>query len=902
MTPMMPKEEMRRSGKRPQPPSGLSTTHSRSPLSANAFRAKVNWEAKYGEPCPYARSVRGGPCYPNMSRAGTAKMPICTKRNNDSARLCNTASSPWRRTSGGRWSRLRSGFDGAFEDSVCREHDVHPLDSGPTGSAKFIDKATGSSSSAMRRTMTTRCGARRFHQVVTGDKPGQRRTTPSLLEIHQRVINAALLELSQPHDMPFENLGERLGGEPDEQTYREGSIRVRGGKVLGGLPDCTIAVNRPSTAEERPASASYRDQLRSSRRKVDPGLRARHVGVVERTILPPFKENYEAWKIPLLRSGSPTTEDRSWGFYDDTFGDAEECPLDREFSSAADKKDKHRHLQGARTGSGSAMDRPSLPNSDTSIRRYSDHGESSSDSSSQSAISCTWSANDSPRVQFSTTSTISGVGQQPAADLMTAGTTVATSNSKAMGTLSTSNSLIEEPQVEHPSCIASEPDVSRLNVDDHCDRQDLRAISRGVVEAVADNAIHFVAFSSSDNDRQLERDPPGTALVLPHGLLADIAVGRKCLKPASDGPETAAQDKLLGLSPPSELEMEEMEASDRAAQLRELEDLIHHERLDQYNPAAFSRGALYGEGKHALVYRATAKNTTVVNDVITVMASAVAIDVISTALVLTTYALAPETATAELGTASAAISATMAAIVTENIIDATVAFVAAEAGGSEQAPVLAAKEFRNIRPSSPAVSFLRDARREIRMHLCLRHCDRIVKLQGVWLTPRITLLFDPMEGGSLHQFIREKYGQWQGFDRDEGGIESGSTNPLTPHPAFLVADVADSLVTLHRAGIIHRDVKTRNVMMFQPKQAPATAEDVHGGKTPAKSDAGPASIVEPISEGSHRGQDLTVTWEAKLGDLGSAALIPCETGAAALTEEVGTSGSTAPEVRLAWLI
>lgn len=840
-----------------------------------------------------------------MNRAGTAKMPVHTKGHSGRATLCNTASSSWRRTSGGRWRRLRSGFDGAFEDSVCREHDFNYLGIGPSGSTKFIDKTTRPSSSATRRTMTARCGTRRFYQTVTGGKPGLQRTIPSLLEIHQRVINAALLELSLPHEMPFENLRERLGGEPEEQTYREGSIRVRGGKVHGGLPDCAIAVKRPSTTGGRSTYAFCRGQSRSSRRKAAPGLRPRHEGVVERAILPLFQEKYEAWKIPLLRSGSPTTEDRSRGIYGDTFGDA----LDHKSSSfAGDKKGKRRHLQGARTDSGrsaygahkgSAMDRPSLPNGDIFMRCYSDHGESSSDSSSESAISCTWAANDSPRVQFNITSAISGVGQQPAANLMAESTTVVASNAKTLGTLSASNCFIKEAQVEHPSCVGSEPYVSSLSVDDHCERHDLRALCRGFVEAVTNNAIRLMAFSSSDSDRQLEDNALGTALRLPNGLMADIVGGRKCLKPALDGPENAAHDKILGLPPPPELEME---ASDRAAQLRELEDLIRLERLDQFNPEAFSRGALYGEGKHALVYRATARKSTVVDRTVTVMASAVVIDAISTALVLSTYAMAPVTATNVLGPTSAAISATMAAIVTENIIDATVAFVAANAGEIGQDLVLAAKEFRNIRPYSPTVSALRDARREVRMHLCLRHCDRIVKLQGVWLTPRITLLFDPMEGGSLHQFIREKYGKWQGFDRDEGGIESGSTNPLLPHLALLVADVADSLATLHRAGIIHRDVKTHNVMVFRRKQAPATPEDVHDGKTRAISDYGPTSVVEPISEGSHRGRDSIMTWEAKLGDLGSVALIPCQPGTAALTEEVGTSGFTAPEVRLARLI
>lgn len=747
----------------------------------------------------------------------------------------------------------------------------------------------------MRRSLTARCGTRKIS---------------SLLEIHQRVINAALLELSLPHEMPFENLRERLGGEPEEQTYREGSIRIRGGKDLGGLLDCTIAVKRPSTTGERSTSAYCRGQSRSSRRKVVPGLRPRHVGVVERAVLPPFKEKYEAWKIPLLRSGSPMTEDHSRGFYSDAFGDAEGFPLNREpFSVAGNKKGKRRYLQGVRTAGGrsaggvhkgSAMDWPPLPNGDISMRRYNDHGENCSDYISESAISCTWAANDSPQIQFSTTSAISGGGQQPDANLMAESSTVVTNNVKTLGTLSASNSFIKEPQVEPPSCVASEPDFSSLTVDDHqSEIYDLRAMCREFVEAVTDYAIRLTVFSLSNSDRQLEDDAPGTMLRLPNGLSADIVVGRKCLKPVFDGAENTAQERILGLMPPPDLEME---ASDRAAQLRELEDLIRLERLDQFDPEAFSRGALYGEGKHALVYRATARKSTVVDKTVTVMASAVAIDAISTALVLSTYAMAQETTTAVLGPTSAAISATMAAIVTENIIDATVAFVAAEVGGIGQALVLAAKELRNIHPSSPTVSLLRDARREVRMHLCLRNCDRIVKLQGVWLTPRITLLFDPMEGGSLHQFIREKYGQWQGFDRDEGEIESGSTPPLLPHPALLVADVADSLAALHQAGIIHRDIKTHNVLVFQRKQTPATADDGHDKKMCAISDYEPNSIVEPIRKGSHRGRDSTTTWEIKLGDLGSAALIACESGITALMEEVGTSGSTAPEVRLAWLI
>ncbi|CAM9702995.1 unnamed protein product, partial [Ectocarpus sp. 4 AP-2014] len=96
----------------------------------------------------------------------------------------------------------------------------------------------------------------------TAKKRHRRNTAvPTLLELHQRVIDAALREISRPRDRPFDNLGERLGGEHDTFTYcspDDSSIASRGfsgdrSTHLLPRPAVSMQKQRALTAEKRRA-------------------------------------------------------------------------------------------------------------------------------------------------------------------------------------------------------------------------------------------------------------------------------------------------------------------------------------------------------------------------------------------------------------------------------------------------------------------------------------------------------------------------------------------------------------------------------------------------------------------------------------------------------------------------
>ena len=473
--------------------------------------------------------------------------------------------------------------------------------------------------------------------------------------------------------------------------------------------------------------------------------------------------------------------------------------------------------------------------------------------------------------------------------------------------LTSYNSVTNEEQLEHHQTLSGLAPERHICHTDGNDRHNVevlfdvtRSMAMSAVAAIIDRAVHSVAF-------QPRRDEQGAALFLPCGLLDDISMGHsKRLKPASGSHNISAQDGPQKLSQ-RELELEAMEICDRAAQLRELEDLVLLERLDRFKPEDFSRGALCGEGKHALVYRAIGivnpvrgargavhtGRSAVFEEALTATASSVTVEIVSAALSMMSCMFTSDTVRNDEVPAMVKTTCTaMAAVVVARIIDkATAEAVVREAEEGAHSLVFAAKEFRCDLLQTTA-SILWNARREVGMHLRLRDCDRVVALRGVWFTPRVTLLFDLMKEGSLFHFIH---------DTDNGGAiqyrrawEEGSSRvkdesllpSAYPHPARIAADVADALAALHRAGIVHRDVKSHNVMMFRKRRPPAeTAEN-------AMNDGARRRIGQ--DEGCHQEPESTA-WGVKLGDLGSAALVPCA-GEAALTEEVGTSGSTAPEV------
>lgn len=407
---------------------------------------------------------------------------------------------------------------------------------------------------------------------------------------------------------------------------------------------------------------------------------------------------------------------------------------------------------------------------------------------------------------------------------------------------------------------------------------------------------------------------------LPSGFLKDIVARRVSLKPVPGFRPTSAaeeEDKTKRLqlqSPPQRGRGVEEEATDRAAALRRLEILVHTEGLDLCNPAEFSRGMLYGEGRHSVVYRACAMRPAVEGGGEeelpgTRSAAAQAIELRrATAVMLAREASVEVFATAVVSAVTAAgkspamsmkeeiLSGMLAAAVVESMFTASLsAAVAALAPDNREAttPTLAAKEFRYVRADVP-VSILHQAHQEVCMHLRVLGCAQVVGLRGVWLTPRVTVLLEPMDGGSLHNFFRARADEDHRQNRQNNcacvqGCEKCRKVARWVEAAQLVAEAAEGLAALHEASIVHRDVKSHNVMVRRQQQERAKSDEQVVGS---------CDCEERGSDGvpsRHTGCGET-DWQAKLGDLGSAALIP-PGGQETLTEEIGTSGWMSPEVR-----
>ncbi|CAM9254407.1 unnamed protein product, partial [Ectocarpus fasciculatus] len=390
----------------------------------------------------------------------------------------------------------------------------------------------------------------------------------------------------------------------------------------------------------------------------------------------------------------------------------------------------------------------------------------------------------------------------------------------------------------------------------------------------------------------------------------DIVERRASLKPVTTAQLTPTEVRMGGgeLEEGSRLQHErgvQREARDRAAALLELTALVRAKGLDRYDPDDFSREVLFGEGRHSVVYRVSAtrscgstgrleghpgslratKGTKLREIAAATMAREVSTAILAAAE--TTVVSMEETSLSKAAaTEETTVLAIMAAAVVESVIrtSSSAVVVAATAAASVQndekiGTVLAAKELRYTRADAPE-SILRQAHREVCMHLRVSDCLNVVALRGVWVLPRVTILLEPMHGGSLHGFVRARAGE-DGV-RTEGHGTRGQR-------ARLVGDAAEGLAALHNAGIIHRDVKSHNVLVVRQRRTAV----------------GSAELVEEGGRGREHGKsDQSCTcldgtdesgWEAKLGDLGSAALIPRE-GQVALTEEIGTSGWMAPEV------
>lgn len=385
--------------------------------------------------------------------------------------------------------------------------------------------------------------------------------------------------------------------------------------------------------------------------------------------------------------------------------------------------------------------------------------------------------------------------------------------------------------------------------------------------------------------------PPFVAPALPSGFLAAIVARRGSLKPTPCFQELAKDERTeVRLRE----ERAEAEVKDRVVALRELADLVRSAGFDRYSSESFLRGMFYGEGKHSVVYRAEGANfvgareegiiqfapgivgagpaTVAARTAVRTTARKTTHDVVSVAMAgAMTEALI-----------SAAPKPISASVLSGNVVASTVATAVSSVveASTRRKQCFAAKEFRYAGQEAPA-SILRHACREISMHVRVRDCERIVELYGLWISPRVTLVLEDMNAGSLHQFIRDSKMRCDGHRKigEEGG-------ELEAEMARVVADVADALVTLHCAGIVHRDVKSHNVMMVS---------------RPLRERLGSSGRCDNCINTSTGRTSEDFEWGSKLGDLGSAALIPTD-GDAVLTEEAGTSGWVAPEVRYSSLI
>lgn len=385
--------------------------------------------------------------------------------------------------------------------------------------------------------------------------------------------------------------------------------------------------------------------------------------------------------------------------------------------------------------------------------------------------------------------------------------------------------------------------------------------------------------------------PPFVAPALPPGFLSAIVARRGSLKPTPCLQELAKDERTeIRLRE----ERAEVEVKDRAVELRELADLVRSAGFDRYSPEAFSRGVLYGEGRHSVVYRAEGANFVRAREEDSVQCAPGVVGaepptVDARAAVRTTARKTTHDAVsvAVAGAMTEALNSAgpkpiSASVLSGNVVASTVATAVSSVveASTRRKDYFAAKEFRYAGQEAP-VPILRHARREISMHARVRGCKRIVELHGLWISPRITLILEGMNAGSLHQFIRDRKMRCDGH-----GKIGGERETTAAEMARVVADVADALVTLHCARIVHRDVKSHNIMMVS---------------RPLRDRLGSSDGYDHCNNVSTGRTDEDFEWGSKLGDLGSAELIPID-GDAVLTEEAGTSGWVAPEVRYSSLI
>lgn len=125
---------------------------------------------------------------------------------------------------------------------------------------------------------------------------------------------------------------------------------------------------------------------------------------------------------------------------------------------------------------------------------------------------------------------------------------------------------------------------------------------------------------------------------------------------------------------------------------------------------------------------------------------------------------------------------------------------------------------------------VRALRKEIRLHSSL-HFDFVAQLYAAsTIQPHLCLVIELARGGSLEAYLHE------------------ATEPLAParQTAFLY-DVARGMSFLHSKGILHRDLKSANVLMFPHDRLKLC-------------DFGLSKIKTDISSRSTRGAVGTTKW------------------------------------------
>ncbi|OWZ12612.1 Protein kinase [Phytophthora megakarya] len=156
---------------------------------------------------------------------------------------------------------------------------------------------------------------------------------------------------------------------------------------------------------------------------------------------------------------------------------------------------------------------------------------------------------------------------------------------------------------------------------------------------------------------------------------------------------------------------------------------------------------------------------------------------------------------------------------------------------------VAVKEFRH-QHACPPVNVLRTFQQEYRiLERCQRMngCRHVVGLLGITLEPRLIILMEYFNHGSLAQCMNNE-AAWK-----QMSIKQKITIGLK---------IGQGIAWMHKNNMIHRDIKSHNILV---------------------------------------GDDLTISNPTvKIGDLGSAVL--WNQNESLLTEEVGSSGYTAPEI------